>query len=140
MSDHAEHAEQHHPNYVRIWAILVVLLLISVAGPEIGSRTGLQVITLVTAFGIALVKAWLVIKNFMHLNIEKRLMAYMLTTCLVFMLLFFAGTAPDIMKFEGTNWTKTDYETPPPAGHHEEGADHGGDAAAHGGGMDAHGH
>ena len=26
-------SEMHHPNYVKIWAILVVLLVISVAGP-----------------------------------------------------------------------------------------------------------
>jgi len=71
------------------------------------------------------VKAWLVIKNFMHLNVEKRIMAYMLTTCLVFMLLFFAGSSPDVMKFEGSNWTKVDYHTPEPAGHHEGSDEHG---------------
>ena len=29
-----------------------------------------------------------------------------MTTTLVFMLLFFAGTAPDVMKTHGTNWEK----------------------------------
>jgi hypothetical protein len=29
-----------------------------------------------------------------------------MATCLVFMLLFFAGTAPDVMKEDGDNWIK----------------------------------
>ena len=57
-----------------------------------------------TAFGIAVVKAYLVAANFMHLNIEKKYISYMLATMLMFMLLFFAGTAPDVMKHHGQNW------------------------------------
>jgi caa(3)-type oxidase subunit IV len=101
-ADH-EHPEHHeHPNYVRIWAILLALLVVSVLGPMLG----IKAVTLITAFGIALVKAYLVAKNFMHLNIEPRFVVYLLTTMLVFMMLFFAGVSPDVMKFEGANWTK----------------------------------
>jgi caa(3)-type oxidase subunit IV len=92
----------HHGDYVRIWAILVVLLVISVAGPFFGH----PVVTLVTAFGIALVKAYLVAKNFMHINVAPRYVAYLVGTMLMFMLLFFAGAAPDVMKSDGTNWNK----------------------------------
>jgi caa(3)-type oxidase subunit IV len=95
-----EHA--HHPNYVKIWAILVVLLVVSVVGPMFGIRA----VTLLTAFGIAVVKAYLVAKNFMHIDIAPRYVAYLTTTCLVFMLLFFAGAAPDVMKADGHNWVK----------------------------------
>ena len=96
-------SDSHSPkHYVRIWAILVVLLCISVAGPFLEIR----VVTLITAFGIACVKAYMVAANFMHLNTEKRLASYIIVTCLVFMFLFFAGTAPDVMKTEGTNWDK----------------------------------
>jgi caa(3)-type oxidase subunit IV len=95
-----EHA--HHPNYVKIWAILVVLLIVSVIGPMFGIR----IVTLLTAFGIALVKAYLVAKNFMHIDIAPRYVTYLATTCLVFMLLFFAGAAPDVMKADGHNWVK----------------------------------
>jgi len=102
MSDHAESAEHHEVNYVRVWQILVVLLVISVAGPFLG----IKIVTLLTAFGIAIVKAYLVAKNFMHLNIEPRYAVYLLLTVLVFMLLFFAGSAPDVMKHEGSNWVK----------------------------------
>ena len=61
----------HHGNYVQIWAVLVVLLVVSVAGPFFGH----PIVTLVTAFGIALVKAYLVAKNFMHINVAPRYVA-----------------------------------------------------------------
>jgi len=95
-------AAHSHPNYVKIWAILVGLLVVSVLGPLLE----IQVVTLITAFGIAVVKAFLVAKNFMHLNIEKRFVVYLLCTCLAFMALFFFGTAPDVMQGAGTNWEK----------------------------------
>jgi caa(3)-type oxidase subunit IV len=101
--DDSVHATEHtHVNYVKIWAILVALLAVSVAGPMIG----IKVVTLITAFGIALVKAYLVAKNFMHINVEKRFVPYIVGTVLVFMLLFFAGAAPDVMKKQGTQWEK----------------------------------
>jgi caa(3)-type oxidase subunit IV len=106
MAEHAEHDAHAHPSYVKIWGILLVLLVISVAGPFLG----IQVVTLITAFGIAVVKAYLVakhfMKHFMHITLEKRFIVYMTATVLVFMFLFFAGTAPDVMKPEGHNWVK----------------------------------
>ena len=101
MSENAKHAG-HEVNYVKVWAILLGLLVVSILGPFLG----IKVVTLLTAFGIAIVKAYLVAKNFMHLNIEPRYAVYLLTTVLVFMLLFFAGSAPDVMKHEGANWVK----------------------------------
>ena len=96
---HAAHGDSH---YVKIWAILLVLLSISIFGPMVGIKW----LTLITAFGIAIVKAYLVIVNFMHINTTPRFVVYVFTTTLVFMLLFFAGTAPDVMKSHGTNWEK----------------------------------
>ena len=116
-------AHVHHRNYVKIWAILVVLLVVSVIGPMFEIR----VVTLLTAFGMAVVKAYLVAKNFMHIDIAPRYVAYLATTCLVFMLLFFAGAAPDVMKAEGHNWVKPSWqeaaaqarsETPHDGDHH----------------------
>ncbi|MDH3520636.1 MAG: cytochrome C oxidase subunit IV family protein [Myxococcales bacterium] len=95
-------AHEHHTNYVKIWAILVALLCVSVIGPMFG----IKVVTLLTAFGIAVVKAYMVAKNFMHVNLAPRYVTYLAVTCLVFMLLFFAGSAPDVMKAEGSNWQK----------------------------------
>ena len=96
-------SESHDPSfYVKIWAILLVLLVVSVVGP----MAEIQWLTLVTAFGIACVKAYMVAVNFMHINLTPRYVTYMMTTALVFMLLFYAGTAPDVMKKSGQNWKK----------------------------------
>ena len=86
--------------YVKIWAVLLVLLAISIVGPMFGHPT----LTLITAFGIAIVKASLVATYFMHLNIEKRYIRYMLYSMLLMIGLFFADTAPDIMKSQGLRW------------------------------------
>jgi caa(3)-type oxidase subunit IV len=115
MSEHQTgheggHAEEHHEggghhiNYFGIYVTLVVLFLISVAGPEIGELTGLRWITLVTAFGIAIVKARLVIDNFMHLKWERRIMKSILVTSLVLMALMVAGISTDVLNHEGRNW------------------------------------
>lgn len=94
--------EHHHPNYTKIYLILVVLLAISVVGP----MSGIRIVTLLTAFGVAMVKAYLVARNFMHINIAQKYVTYLVATCLVFMLLLFAGTSPDVMKPDGDNWIK----------------------------------
>ena len=85
-----------------ILRFLLALLVVSVLGPMIG----IKIVTLITAFGIAVVKAYLVAKNFMHLNVQPRYVVYILGTALVFMLLFYAGTAGDVMKHAGDNWHK----------------------------------
>ena len=99
MSEHAEHGDSH---YIKIWGYLLGLLTISFIGP----MAGIQWLTLLTAFGIAIVKAYLVAVHFMHINLTPRYVIYAVTTTLVFMLLFFAGSAPDVMKNHGTNWEK----------------------------------
>mgnify|MGYP003650311909 CR=1 FL=1 len=111
MADNHEHAEGHdghegghHVPYFKIYVALVVLFLISVAGPEVGELTGLRWITLVTAFGIALVKANLVIQNFMHLRWEQKLMKWVLVSSVLLIVLMVAGISPDVMNHEGNNW------------------------------------
>ncbi|MCG6956474.1 MAG: c-type cytochrome [Gemmatimonadetes bacterium] len=93
-------SEQHHPDYKKIYIALVILLAISVAGPHVG----LKWLTLITAFGVALVKANLVVENFMHLKWEKVLAKWVLGTSLVLMALFFAGVSPDVMEHKGDRW------------------------------------
>ena len=98
------HAEAHsHPNYLKVYAILVALLAVSVFGPMLGIR----VVTLIAAFGIALVKAYMVAKNFMHLNVEKRWIHWALGLALVFMVLLYAGVSPDVGRDSGQRWVKT---------------------------------
>ena len=92
----------HHPNYVKVWAILVALLVVSV----LGSMSHVREVVLIAAFGIAFVKAYLVAKNFMHINVEKRWVPYLLAVCLLFIFILFAGVAPDVMKQSGLRWSK----------------------------------
>ena len=93
-------SDNHHVNYKRVYLWLLALLVVSVAGPFIGILS----VTLITAFGIAVVKANLVIQNFMHLRWEKTLAKWVLITSLALMALFVAGVAPDVMRHEGQNW------------------------------------
>ena len=98
----------HHPNYVKIWAILVALLVVSV----LGSLTHIRDVVLIAAFGVAIVKAYLVAKNFMHVNVEKRWVPYLLVVCLLFIFILFAGVSPDVMKHSGLHWTNPSADLP----------------------------
>lgn len=139
MSDHANAAHgdhaAHERHYFNVWVILLVLLIISFLGPIVGGKLHdagsitvhtARVITLITAFGIAIYKAWLVAKNFMHVTVQPRYVIYMLSTVLVFMLLFYAGAAPDVMEHEGAHWAKVNPDAGQPDRllHPEPGAHH----------------
>ena len=132
MSSHAEskhseaqHGSGHHRNYVKIWGVLLVLLLISIFGPFLEIR----VITLITAFGVAVVKAYMVAKNFMHLDVEKPIVKWALAVVVTFMVMLFAGVSPDVMMDDGHQWKKdAGFHPVEPVGHGAAG--HG--AAEHG--------
>jgi caa(3)-type oxidase subunit IV len=152
MADHHGHAaaaahDDHHEehihtvrHYVNVYFVLVGLFIVSVLGPMLG----IKIVTLITAFGVAVVKASLVVHYFMHLTVEKRFVHYFMATSLAFMFLFFFAVAPDVMKHEGTNWVNVaakaetaKIEADPNHGapaHHEGGGEHGGAAEQHGGG------
>ena len=108
---HADAPHHDETNYVAIWGALCALLGVSLLGPMVGIR----LLTLVTAFGIAIVKAYMVCRYFMHLGIEKKFVAYILGFMLAIMLVFFGGVAPDVLRHEGLRWQKT-YVEPTPAG------------------------
>ena len=97
-----------HPPYVKIYFILLALFAISVLGPTLG----IPMLTLVTAFGIAVVKVTMVAAYFMHINVEPRYIRRIMYVMLAFMLVLFAGVAPDVMKHEGKNWRKLDLPRP----------------------------
>jgi caa(3)-type oxidase subunit IV len=98
--DTGGHDHAHDINYFKVYFTLLALLCVSIAGPMIGIKW----LTLVTAFGIAIVKAYLVAANFMHLKVEKKYVVYLLLTALAFMFLFYAGVSPDVMKHRGRQW------------------------------------
>ncbi len=91
---------EHGFQYVKIWGLLLGLLVVSVVGPMIGIRW----LTLVTAFGIAFVKAFIVATRFMHINLERKFVTYMVAGMLAFMLVMVAGISPDVLKHEGHHW------------------------------------
>lgn len=95
------HGAGHHTNYVKIWGILCALLVVSVLGPMLE----IKILTLITAFGIAFVKAYLVITRFMHLPVEKRFIPYMLGAMLALMALMVGAVSPDVLKHEGARWS-----------------------------------
>lgn len=111
--------------YVKIWGILCGLLVVSVLGPMLN----IFWLTMVTAFGIAFVKAWLVATRFMHLDVEKRFVPYLFGTMLMFMAVMVAGTSPDILKHEGQRWrndaAKQSVERGLKAAHSDEKSAHG---------------
>jgi caa(3)-type oxidase subunit IV len=125
--DHHHDASHSPAHYVRIWGVLCVLLAVSVAGPELE----IPVVTLLTAFGIAFVKAYLVIKHFMHLDLERPVIWYILTTGIAFMLMMFAAVSIDVQNHDGARWTNDGAKAAivagmaygDPADHHT--ADHG---------------
>ena len=130
--DHGhDHHAHHHVNYFKIYWILVALLFVSIAGPEIGIKW----VTLVTAFGIAIIKAYLVAANFMHLKFEKKYIAYLLLTAIAFMGIFYAGVSPDVMKHQGRGWVNVaaKQETERALKSQAEGKNHSHNAPTHGG-------
>ena len=55
---------------------------------------------------MALVKAYMVAKNFMHLDIEKPIVHWILLVALALMVLLYGALAPDVEKGAGQNWKK----------------------------------
>lgn len=103
MSDRTPAVRSHPRHYVRVWAVLVGLLVVSVVGPMLG----VPLVTLVAAFGVALVKAYLVAKNFMHLDLEKPIVHWALGLTLLLMVVLYSGVAPDVQKSAGQQWQKS---------------------------------
>ena len=106
-NDHHDDHEHHGPGYWKVYWILLVLFVISVLGPEMAkimdmSPTMAKATVLITAFGIAFVKAYYVIAYFMHLKTEIKYVQYMLGTTVIFMCLFFFAVAPDVMRHDGS--------------------------------------
>lgn len=104
--------------YFKVYFILLVLFLISYIVPE--TMPDNKTMVLLSAFGIAIVKALMVCAYFMHLNTEKKFVWYLLITCLTMMYLFYIALVPDIMRKEGHNWKST-IEVVMPDNHHGHG-------------------
>lgn len=116
MAGHSEDSGFFGNHYVRVYLLLLVLLAISIAGPLVGERIDAQfeifgrqigvglTLTLITAFGIAVWKAGLVIKHFMHLSIERPIAKIFLAASVLLLALFWGGVAPDVQLHDGRMW------------------------------------
>lgn len=116
MAGHSEDSGFFGNHYVKIYLLLLVLLAISIAGPLVGERIDAQVeifgrqigvgltLTLITAFGIAVWKASLVVKHFMHLSIERPIAKIFLAASVLLLALFWGGVAPDVQLHDGRMW------------------------------------
>tara|TARA_B100000959_G_C14893587_1_gene587811 strand:- start:583 stop:966 length:384 start_codon:yes stop_codon:yes gene_type:complete len=103
MNDHKD--EHPHPNYRKIYFQLLILLVISIWGPifagNIESRFAMISVVLLTAFGVGIIKASMVGAWFMHLNVEVKVLRCLLVVCIAFLMILFAGTAPEVLQFKG---------------------------------------
>lgn len=87
--------EQAHgrPNFVVVWAWLVLLLLVSLAAVYLPFS---QVITVTFIFIVAAVKAFLVAANFMELRFERRFIWAVAVIPVVLFIIMTLTLIPDI--------------------------------------------
>ncbi|MBP6669262.1 MAG: cytochrome C oxidase subunit IV family protein [Gemmatimonadales bacterium] len=90
----AAHADYHgHPNYFRVWLALVALFAVSLLFGLLGNhRLAVSLI-----FALAVVKAILVVGNFMHLRWEPRLLWVAAGFGFLVLGFFYFGVYPDIV-------------------------------------------
>ncbi len=132
----ADHAvgTSHASTYIKIWGLLVGLLVLSVVGPMLGIRA----VTLITAFGIAVVKAYIVARYFMHITLERKFVTYLVAVMLAFMLVMVAGISPDVLKHDGARWENVAAKRAVEKGEREGTSEHGGEHPAEHEAVPAH--
>ena len=86
-----------HPPYVKIWVALVILLIGSLGAASVGAkRTAVSLI-----FGLAAIKAFLVISYYMHLRFEPRWLRVLLPCVVGLIVVLFVALIPDIVHVYG---------------------------------------
>jgi caa(3)-type oxidase subunit IV len=91
-----EHAHPH-PNYVGIFVLLAVALALSI-GLGLLAPSPL-VITLI--FGIAALKAYMVLAYYVHLSFEPKFVKVFVTCVFVLLAILWMGLVPDIVFVHG---------------------------------------
>ncbi len=93
----AEH-EEHFPNYLLIWGVLMVLTATSIIVSLLVNQFApfLEKALLVFLFGLGAFKASLVIANFMHLKFERKAIWALGLMALIFVGFFLTGTFFDL--------------------------------------------
>ena len=85
----------------RIWAILAVLPLISLAAQQ----TGLRSLAIFTSILVVLASTWIATTTWMHVNLEPKYITYLCVLGVATLAMFFFMVAPDVMNHEGNQWT-----------------------------------
>ena len=83
----------HSRRYLIIWVWLLVLVVVSVAAASILPKTQ----ALVLIFAVAIVKALLVARNFMHLKNERAIIYAMVLIPLTFVIILLFALFPDFV-------------------------------------------
>jgi len=83
--------------YVLVWAILVAALAISLGLGALGMSSALVVVV----FAIAAVKAWLVLRYFMHLRGRPLMFPLLLLGAVAVIAVLYFGLVPDIVWVHG---------------------------------------
>ncbi|MFQ5604737.1 MAG: cytochrome C oxidase subunit IV family protein [bacterium] len=86
-------AKHAHPNYIAVWAWLVLLLFVSVAAVYLPFS---QALTVAFIFIVAAVKAALVAFYFMHLKFEEKLVRYIAIIPVLLFVIMTLSLIPDI--------------------------------------------
>ncbi len=81
-----------HPNYMRVFIYLLILLAISIVAGYLLSPVAAILVIFITA----IIKAGLVMANFMHLKFEPKLVWLIMGVFLFIVLALFWGVYPDI--------------------------------------------
>lgn len=81
-----------HPNYLRIYIFLLIMLGISLV---VGMLTS-PLVAILLIFLIAIIKAGLVVGNFMHLKFEPKLVWLVVGVVIFILMAFYFGVYPDI--------------------------------------------
>ncbi|MCC7131632.1 MAG: cytochrome C oxidase subunit IV family protein [Gemmatimonadales bacterium] len=82
-----------HPNYIKVWAWLVVALVMSLALGGLGNHR----LAVALIFTLSIVKAILVLGNFMHLRWEPRLVWLIAGFALLCVVFLYFGVLPDLL-------------------------------------------
>ena len=92
-----ENMEYHgHPNYFMIWVLLLVTFTASLVMGMFFS----PLVTVVSAFAVAFLKAYFVLDYFMHLKWEPKFFWGLLIFSVLVMVFLFVGLYPDIVPVE----------------------------------------
>ena len=82
------------PNYVAVWGWLVALMIVGLAASFL---PGARALAVALIFATAVVKALLVVLNYMHLKFEPRLIYAIAIVPLLFVLVLLVALFPDFV-------------------------------------------